>query len=60
MGTAETTGAIARRSYTACCATRKGVRSPFIALTGVINAAMWQIATLGVAIEMLTDRKSVV
>ena len=32
----------------------RGVRSPFIALAGVINAAMWQIATLGVAIEMLT------
>ncbi|MEZ5245109.1 MAG: b(o/a)3-type cytochrome-c oxidase subunit 1 [Acidimicrobiales bacterium] len=31
-----------------------GVRSPFIALGGVINAAMWQIATLGVAIEILT------
>ena len=32
----------------------RGVRSPLIALGGVINAAMWQIATLGVAIEMLT------
>ncbi|MFW2334436.1 b(o/a)3-type cytochrome-c oxidase subunit 1 [Ilumatobacter sp.] len=32
----------------------RGVRSPFIALGGVINAAMWQIATLGVAVEMLT------
>lgn len=32
----------------------RGVRSPFIALAGVINAAMWQIATLGVAAEMLT------
>jgi len=32
----------------------KGVRSPFIALAGVINAAMWQIATLGIAIEILT------
>ena len=32
----------------------RGVRSPFIALAGVINAAMWQIATLGVAVEMLT------
>jgi cytochrome c oxidase subunit 1 len=32
----------------------RGVRSPFIALTGIINAAMWQIATLGVAVEMLT------
>ena len=31
-----------------------GVRSPFIALGGVINAAMWQIATLGVAVEILT------
>jgi cytochrome c oxidase subunit 1 len=31
-----------------------GVRSPFIALAGVINAAMWQIATLGVAVEILT------
>ncbi len=32
----------------------RGVRSPFIALAGVINAAMWQIATLGIAVEMLT------
>jgi cytochrome c oxidase subunit 1 len=32
----------------------KGVRSPFIALAGVINAAMWQIATLGIATEILT------
>jgi len=32
----------------------RGVRSPFIALGGVINAAMWQIATLGIAVEMLT------
>jgi len=32
----------------------RGVRSPFIALGGIINAAMWQIATLGVAIEILT------
>jgi cytochrome c oxidase subunit I len=32
----------------------KGVRSPFIALAGVINAAMWQIATLGIAVEILT------
>ena len=31
-----------------------GVRSPFIALGGVLNAAMWQIATLGVAVEILT------
>ena len=31
-----------------------GVRSPFIALGGVVNAAMWQIATLGVAVEILT------
>ena len=31
-----------------------GVRSPFIALGGVINAAMWQIATLGVAVSILT------
>ncbi len=31
-----------------------GVRSPFIALGGIINAAMWQIATLGVAVEILT------
>jgi cytochrome c oxidase subunit 1 len=30
------------------------VRSPFIALGGIINAAMWQIATLGVAVEILT------
>jgi cytochrome c oxidase subunit 1 len=31
-----------------------GVRSPFIALGGVITMAMWQIATLGVAVEILT------
>ncbi|MCL4116627.1 UNVERIFIED_CONTAM: hypothetical protein GTU68_028868 [Idotea baltica] len=31
-----------------------GVRSPFIALGGIINAAMWQIATLGVAVSILT------
>lgn len=31
-----------------------GVRSPFVALAGVINAAMWQIATLGIAVEILT------
>lgn len=31
-----------------------GVRSPFIAFGGVINAAMWQVATLGVAVEILT------
>ncbi len=32
----------------------RGVRSPFIALAGVINAAMWQIATIGIAVQMLT------
>lgn len=32
----------------------RGVRSPFIALGGIINAAMWQIATLGVAASILT------
>ena len=32
----------------------RGVRSPFIALGGIINAAMWQIATLGVAVSILT------
>lgn len=32
----------------------RGVRSPFIALAGTINAAMWQIATLGIAVEILT------
>ena len=31
-----------------------GVRSPFITLAGVINSAMWQIATLGVAVSILT------
>ncbi len=31
-----------------------GVRSPFIAFAGVLNMAMWQIATLGVAVEILT------
>lgn len=30
------------------------VRSPFIAFAGVLNMAMWQIATLGVAVEILT------
>ncbi len=30
------------------------VRSPFITLGGIINAAMWQIATLGIAVEILT------
>jgi cytochrome c oxidase subunit 1 len=29
-------------------------RSPFIAFAGVLNMAMWQIATLGVAIEILS------
>ena len=32
----------------------RGVRSPLVALANIINAAMWQIATLGIAIEMLT------
>ncbi len=32
----------------------RGVRSPFIALGGIINAAMWQIATLGLAASILT------
>ena len=31
-----------------------GVRSPFIAFAGVLNMAMWQIATLGIAVEILT------
>ncbi|MDY7101759.1 MAG: b(o/a)3-type cytochrome-c oxidase subunit 1 [Actinomycetota bacterium] len=31
-----------------------GVRSPLIAFGGILNAAMWQIATLGVAVEILT------
>ena len=31
-----------------------GIRSPFIAFAGVMNMAMWQIATLGVAAEILT------
>jgi cytochrome c oxidase subunit 1 len=31
-----------------------GVRSPFIALAGIINSAMWQIATLGLAVSILT------
>jgi cytochrome c oxidase subunit 1 len=31
-----------------------GVRSPFIAFAGILNMAMWQIATLGVAVEILT------
>lgn len=29
-------------------------RSPFIAFAGVLNMAMWQIATLGIAVEILT------
>ncbi|MEZ5178655.1 MAG: cbb3-type cytochrome c oxidase subunit I [Acidimicrobiales bacterium] len=29
-------------------------QSPFIAMAGVLNAAMWQIATLGVAVSILT------
>ncbi|MEZ5217621.1 MAG: b(o/a)3-type cytochrome-c oxidase subunit 1 [Ilumatobacteraceae bacterium] len=32
----------------------RGVRSPFIALANIINMAMWQIATIGVAVEILT------
>ncbi|NNK91683.1 MAG: b(o/a)3-type cytochrome-c oxidase subunit 1 [Acidimicrobiia bacterium] len=32
----------------------KGVRTPFIAFGGILNMVMWQIATLGVAIEILT------
>jgi cytochrome c oxidase subunit 1 len=31
-----------------------GVRSPFIAMAAIINVIMWQIATLGVAVEILT------
>ena len=31
-----------------------GIRSPFIAFAGVMNMAMWQIATLGVAAEILS------
>ncbi|GAB4495720.1 MAG: b(o/a)3-type cytochrome-c oxidase subunit 1 [Anaerolineales bacterium] len=31
-----------------------GQRAPFIALAPIINMAMWQIATLGVAVEILT------
>lgn len=31
-----------------------GVRSPFVALGTVINFAMWQICTLGLAVSMLT------
>ncbi|MEA1903607.1 MAG: b(o/a)3-type cytochrome-c oxidase subunit 1 [Actinomycetota bacterium] len=31
-----------------------GVRSPFIAFAGVVNTVMWQIATIGVAVEILT------
>jgi len=32
----------------------RGVRSPFVAMATVVNVAMWQIATLGVAVEILT------
>lgn len=31
-----------------------GVRSPFISFAGVLNMVMWQIATIGVAVEILT------
>lgn len=31
-----------------------GVRSPFIALTSIITMVMWQLATLGIAAEILT------
>jgi cytochrome c oxidase subunit I len=31
-----------------------GVTSPFIAFAGILNMVMWQIATLGVAAEILT------
>lgn len=31
-----------------------GVTSPFIAFGGILNMVMWQIATLGVAVEILT------
>jgi cytochrome c oxidase subunit 1 len=31
-----------------------GVRSPFIALASIITMVMWQLATLGVAVEILT------
>jgi cytochrome c oxidase subunit 1 len=31
-----------------------GVRSPLVSLSNIINMAMWQIATLGVAVEILT------
>lgn len=31
-----------------------GVRSPFISLAGVITAVLWQVATLGIAVEILT------
>jgi cytochrome c oxidase subunit 1 len=41
-------------SYRAWRKANMGVRSPFIAFAGVLNMAMWQIATLGVAVEILT------
>jgi cytochrome c oxidase subunit I len=41
-------------SYRAWRKDNLGVRSPFIAFAGVLNMAMWQIATLGVAVEILT------
>ncbi len=31
-----------------------GVRSPFISLAGIITMVMWNIATLGIAVEILT------
>ncbi len=31
-----------------------GVRSPFVAWAGIVTVTLWQIATLGVAVEILT------
>jgi cytochrome c oxidase subunit 1 len=41
-------------TYAAWRKENPGQRTPFIALASLITMAMWQIATLGVAVEMLT------
>ncbi|RME88946.1 MAG: cytochrome C oxidase subunit I [Anaerolineae bacterium] len=41
-------------TYTAWRKENAGVRTPFIAFASILTMVMWQIATLGVAAEMLT------
>ena len=41
-------------TYTAWRKEHPGERSPFIAFASVLTMVLWQIATLGVAVEMLT------